>query len=283
MTAAGASTATVEALRARLNLLAVLPNLEDVVRDDPEMHALVGDERLTVQFVVARGPRAYVRLAGGVCTVGQGAPPKDGAPSVVLAFTGPGHLNKMFDGKAQPVPVWGLNHLRFLQGPFTQLTERLSYYLTPSPELLAHAGYLRMNTQLTLNTAAFAVPQLVAADPDCRALRHALGDGVIVLKVLPGGPAVSLDVSVAGIRPVKGELPGASATVLLPDLQVASDFLNGKLDTFTAVAGGLIQIWGQIAMVDALALVLDRIPRYLAPVEPALAARPDAAPAAKMG
>ena len=141
-----------------------------------------------------------------------------------------------------------------------------------------------MNTQLTLNTAAFAVPQLVAADPDCRALRHALGNGVIVLKVLPGGPAVSLDVSAAGVSAVKDELPGASATVLLPDLQVASDFLNGKLDTFDgAVAGGLIQIWGQIAMVDALALVLDRIPRYLAPVEPALAGPPGgAAPAAKM-
>jgi hypothetical protein len=282
MTDAGASTATFEALRARLNLLAVLPNLEDVVRDDPEMRALVADERFTVKFVVARGPRAFVRFAGGGCTVGEGPPRKDDAPSVVLGFLSPSHLNKMFDGKAQPLPVWGLTHLRFLQGPLTELTERLTYYLTPSDELLAHPGYLRMNTQLTLNTAAFAVPLLVAADADCRALRHALGSGVIVLKVLPDGPAVSLDVSAAGIRPVKGELPGASATVLLPDLQVASDFLNGKLDTFTAVAGGLIQIWGQIAMVDALALVLDRIPKYLTPAESA-APRSEAAAAAGMG
>ena len=56
-------------IRARLNLLAVLPNLEDVVRDDPEMRALVSAARLTIRFSVAGGPSINVRFAGGVCTV----------------------------------------------------------------------------------------------------------------------------------------------------------------------------------------------------------------------
>jgi hypothetical protein len=255
-----------EAVKARLNLLAVLPNLEDLVRDDPEMHALVADARITVRFVVTRGPKAFARLADGACTVGEGEPPEaDKMPSVVLAFASPAHLNRMFDGKAQPIPVWGLNHLKFLQGPFTELTERLAYYLSPTDELLAHPAYLAMNTRLTLNTAAFAVPQLLDGDPDCRALRHALGTGTIGLRVLGGGPAVSLLVSQAAVTPVKGEHPDPSALVELPDLQTANDFLNGRLDTFTAVAGGLIGIWGRIEMVDALALVLDRVPKYLTP------------------
>ena len=47
------------------------------------------------------------------------------------------------------------------------------------------------------------------------------------------------------------------------DLQTANAFLHGKLDTFAAVARGDIEIWGQIPKVDALALVLERIPVYL--------------------
>jgi len=67
------------------------------------------------------------------------------------------------------------------------------------------------------------------------------------------------------VIPVKGELPHPSALVLLRDLPMASAFLNGKLDTFVAAVTGDVQIWGQIDKVDALALVLDRIPKYLNP------------------
>ena len=89
-----------------------------------------------------------------------------------------------------------------------------------------------MNTLLTLNTAAFAVPVLLGHDPECVPLRHGLSHGTIVLKVLPDGPAVSLVCGASGVLPVKGELPHPSALVLLRDLQTANDFLNGKLDTF---------------------------------------------------
>ena len=62
-----------EDVRARLNLFAVLPNLEDVVREDPEMRALVADVRLSVRFIVAGGPSTTVRFAGGACAVGPQA------------------------------------------------------------------------------------------------------------------------------------------------------------------------------------------------------------------
>ncbi len=259
------AAASFAAVKARLNLLAVLPNLEDVVRDDAEMRALMSDARITVRFVVARGPTAYVRLFEGACAVREGSPGTDTATSpVVLFFASPAHLNRMFDGSGNPVPVWGFNHLGFLKGPFTELTDRMAYYLKPTDELLAHDGYLAMNTKLTLNTAAFAVPQLLEGDPDCAALRHAIADGTVVLKVLPDGPAVSLVFGSAGARAAKGELSSPDALVLLPDLRVANAFLNGKLDTFAAVAKGDVQVWGRVDMVDALALVLDRVPRYLA-------------------
>lgn len=285
-------------VRARLNLLAVLPSLEDVVRDDPEMRALVSAARLTIRFSVAGGPSISVRFAGGVCTVGpdHGPPPVaaggpageagpaaagaagPGAaggpgPTVRLVFTSASHLNRMFDGASQPIPLWGFNHLGFLKNEFTELSDRMAYYLTPSEELLEHPGYLAMNTLLTLNTAAFAVPVLLGHDPDCIPLRHGLTQGTVVIKVLPNGPAVSLVCGASGVIPVKGELPHPSALVLLRDLPTASAFLKGKLDTFAAAVTGDVQIWGRIGMVDTLGLVLDRVPKYLTPAaEPAATA-----------
>ena len=266
-----------EDVRARLNLFAVLPNLEDVVRDDPEMRTLVADARVTVRFTVAGGPGTAVRFSGGVCTVGP-PPRRDEAggaggsgaaggsgPSVRLAFTSSSHLNKMFDGKGQPIPVWGFTQLGFLTKQFTALTDRMAYYLTPTDELLEHPGYLAMNTLLTLNTAAFAVPVLLGHDPECVPLRHGLSQGTIVIKVLPDGPAVSLVCGASGVLPVKGELTHPSALVLLKDLRTANDFLAGKLDTFVAAVTGDVQIRGRIAMVDTLALVLDRVGKYLQP------------------
>ena len=263
-------------IRARLNLLAVLPNLEDVVRDDPEMRALVSAARLTIRFSVAGGLSTSVRFADGVCTVGPdpgpGAPGGPG-PTVRLVFTSASHLNKMFDGASQPIPLWGFNHLGFLKNEFTELSDRMAYYLTPSEELLEHPGYLAMNTLLTLNTAAFAVPVLLGYDPDCIPLRHGLTQGTVVIKVLPDGPAVSLVCGASGVIPVKGELPHPSALVLLRDLPTASAFLGGKLDTFAAAVTGDVQIWGRIGMVDTLGLVLDRVPKYLTPAaEPAATA-----------
>ena len=171
----------------------------------------------------------------------------------------------MFDGTGSPIPLWGFTRLGFLKHEFTELSDRMAYYLAPTDELLAHPGYLAMNTQLTLNTAAFAVPVLLGHDPDCMPLRHGLTHGTIVIKVLPDGPAVSLVCGASGVLPVKGALSHPSALVLLRDLPTASAFLNGKLDTFAAAVTGEVQIWGRIGMVDSLALVLDRVGKYLTP------------------
>jgi hypothetical protein len=320
-----------EAVRARLNLLAVLPNLEDVVRYDPEAADLVKGARITIQFVVAGGPRAFVRIAGGACTVSPGMAPgvqpmrmvrgargasgrdwpaASGAgasagasgglssvasagaganvgagasagwgssgtatsagaadakeATVVLGFASCAHLNKMFDGKGNPVPLWGFTKIGFLTGTFTKLTERMAYFLKPTDELLADPDYLALNTRLTLNTAAFAVPVLLEHDPDCRHLRHALNDGTIGIKVLPDGPSVGLHLGLSGVWAEKGELADPSGLILMRDLPTASAYLNGKLDTFSAATKGEVQIWGQIGKIEAVGLVLDRVPKYLA-------------------
>ena len=44
---------------------------------------------------------------------------------------------------------------------------------------------------------------------------------------------------------------------------IAGRFLNGRLDLFQALTVGDIRIGGQMPMLDAISLILDRIPLYL--------------------
>jgi len=208
-----------EAVRARLNLLAVLPNLEDVVRYDPEAADLVKGARITIQFVVAGGPRAFVRIAGGACTVSPGmapgvqpmrmvrgargasgrdwpaasgggasagasgglssvASPSAGASTigaegakeatVVLGFASCAHLNKMFDGKGNPVPLWGFTKIGFLTGTFTKLTERMAYFLKPTDD-----GKTRLIERFRAKTPGNAPANVV--------LGEIMGTGIVLM------------------------------------------------------------------------------------------------------
>jgi hypothetical protein len=71
-------------VRSNLHLYAVLKNLEDVVKYDPEMNALALNWNLSIQFIVRKGPRAYVEFKNGMCTVAAG---KIKRPSIVLFFS----------------------------------------------------------------------------------------------------------------------------------------------------------------------------------------------------
>ena len=61
--------AEVALVKAHLNLYAVLPNLEDLIRHDPEAAALARKWNTRVQFSVRDGPAACVEFTGGACRV----------------------------------------------------------------------------------------------------------------------------------------------------------------------------------------------------------------------
>jgi hypothetical protein len=251
-----------ELLLSRLNLYAVLQNLEDLVLLDTEMADLCRDWNISIEFIVSGGPRAFVAFEKGACRVGRGKPGRSG---VKLLFFSPRHLNRMFEKKTQPVILKGFTKIGFLTRDFSRLTERMEHYLAPSDALLADPGYLSINTRLTLNTAAFAVAELVELDPICAKLAAEIPDGAVLMKVLPGGPCVTLEFSGKKARAYKGEPGKFMAAMLMRDIPAANAFLNQKSDAFSAIAAGDVSIWGRIPMLDSLALILDRVPMYLSP------------------
>ena len=249
-----------ELVKASLNLHAVLQNLEDLVAHDPEISALAKTWNVSIQFSVYNGPAAYIEFDNGTCRVGRGS---HSSPNVRLFFTSAAHLNRMMDGRGNPIPLKGFTRLGFLTKEFPQATDRLAYYLKPTDELLEDDHYLSLNTRMTLNTAAFAVKELAMYDPISRMNAAHIQDGTVLMKILPEGPAVHLVFSEGEIEVFKGDVEKPTAMLLLKDFDVANRFLNGKIDVFTAIAAGDVIIRGQTPMLDSLGLILDRIPEFL--------------------
>lgn len=249
-----------QSVKACLNLYAVLKNLEDLAAYDPETAAMVREWDISIQFSVLAGPRAWILFKDGACRVGRG---DHQGPDVRLFFTTAGHLNKMMDGKGVPIPLKGFNRLGFLSKEFAVVTKRLEYFLKPTDALLADQDYLAMNTRLSLNTAAYAVREIGLHDDIGKLVAKRVPEGAVVMKILPDGPAVHIRFKDGDIEAAGGETDHPKALMLMRDMAVANAFINNKIDSFSAIASGAVSIRGQIPMLDALSLMLDRIPIYL--------------------
>jgi hypothetical protein len=248
-------------IKACLNLHAVLQNLEDLVNLDGQMAQLIRDWELTIDFVVRHGPSAFLEFKNGTCRHGPTAHER---PTVRLYFTSAEHLNRMFDGKATPIPLKGFLRLGFLKRGFSQLTDRLTYYLRPELAKPGDENYLKLNTILTLQTALYAVKVLAMLEPTSKKIAAHIPAGALQVEVLPVGPCLHLVFDKGGVSVAKGAAKRPMAKMTFKDYRVVNALLTGKLDGFLAVANGDVVLLGQLPMVDNLNLILDRVPRYLA-------------------
>jgi hypothetical protein len=249
-------------IKANLNLYAVLQNLDDLLRLDPDAAARAKDWCETIQFSVLGGPEAYLEFKDGACTHGRG---KHGSPTISLYFATPWHLNQMFDGKAiPPVPLKGFRKLGFLSKEFTPLTKRLEYFLKPNDERLSKADYRKLNTIMTFHTALFAVGELAQWEPVSKQLAAHMGTGVLQMSVLPDGPHVSIEFGGNAVSVKKGEAANPRARMAFRDVDVANALLNNKVDGFQAVVQSDVTLKGYLPMLENINLILDRVHLYLA-------------------
>ncbi len=247
-------------IKANLNLYAVLKNLEDLCEFDRDMKKLISSWDISIQFTVRKGPRAWVRFRDGTCSVSRS---KMNNPSIILFFTSPAHLNRMFDGKGNPIPLKGFTKLPFLSREFSKLTDRLSFYLKPTDDLIKDKGYFEMNTRLTLNTAAFALPEIAESDPTGLKIASKIPDGTVEMKILPRFHGVHIVFHNGRAIASKGSGENLMALMEMKNLSVAGDFLNGRSDPFTAIASGDVSIRGIVPMLDSMSMLLDRVQHYL--------------------
>lgn len=247
-------------IKAGINLYAVLKNLEDLIALDEECRNVIRGKNISIQFLVKHGPTAWINFENETCQVGQGV--LKGA-KVKLWFKSPEHLNKMFDGDANPIPLKGFTKLGFLTKDFPKITDKLEYYLKPEEVENPTEKYIAINTRFTLTVAAFALPEIAKYNKKAKITASHIPNGKIQLRVLPNDPAVFLTINNGEIIATKGTTSKPDAIMEMKDMQTANDFLNGKSNPFLAIASGDVIIWGITPMLDNLSLILDKVQKYV--------------------
>jgi hypothetical protein len=169
----------------------------------------------------------------------------------------------MFDGKAMPGIKKGLSRVKFLQNNFTKLTERLAYYLKPTPELLKDENYFKINTCLTFHTAFFALAQIANNDGVGKMNAHSVPDGIINI-VVRDGPAVNITVDKTHRFTARtGAASNPRAQMVFSGLNKAAGVLGGQVDFYTAVGREYLTIGGFIPMIDNASRILMQVAAYL--------------------
>lgn len=130
-----------------------------------------------------KGPVVSVRFKDENCEVKRG---KFDKTEVVLFFMSEAHLNKMFEGNANPIPLKGFTKLGFLDKEFSKVIDKLEFYLKPTPELFADPEYLNINTIFNLTTAINALPVVMEFDLKAKLTGSHLIKGSLFINVENG-------------------------------------------------------------------------------------------------
>jgi hypothetical protein len=249
-----------ELTMANINLYAVLRNLEDLCSLDSKSKSLIADRDLDIQFTVKNGPAALLSFHNGKCSFKKGS----GKSDIKLYFPSPSHLNRMFEGKANPIPLKGFTKIGFLKNEFSELTDRLTYFLRPTDELLQDPDYFKLNTILTAHTVFFALAEIGNSDRIGRMNAARMPDGIICISVLKDGFSLYLNAQKGRLTATRDCVSASPRAIMsFADMETTNSMLNGRTDAYTCIADGTVMLKGFVPMLDTLNKLLALVPAYL--------------------
>lgn len=245
--------------KAKINLFAVLRNMQDLCEMDKVAEDLIKDVNLGVQFIVPKVGKGTLTFKDGRCAFERG----NAKAALKLWFLSPEHFNKLIDGE-KTIPLF-VNAFKvgFLLNEFSKLADRLSHFLKPTDELLRDEEYFRINTYLTAYAAFFALCEIGNSDEKGIANASRIPDGDIQLAV-EGGPSMTISIDKEHKMSARiGTTSDPRAKMTFGSLEVANDILNGKSDIFSNLGSGKFVINGYLPMLDNLSKLLSLVGFYL--------------------
>ncbi len=248
------------AVLARCNLLAILGAIPHLLALDPEAAAIVDGQNLRIGFIIKGGPSATLSFEAGSAEMKKGTKGAD----IKLFFSSPDKFNAMIDGTGKPLPISGFQHIGFLLGPFTRLTDRLSAYLRPTPESLEDPVFFERSTTLMLYVIGRAIVQLGNHDEVGRFSASNITDGKIRLCI---GENLAVAIHAKSHHLLFNANPtpdGITSEMSFADIHVARDLFDGRINAIAAVGMGQVRVGGMISQVDNINRILDRVSLYLA-------------------
>jgi hypothetical protein len=264
---------------AYINMYGILGALEDLCRFSKEAGELAGaggkPRSLTVGFTVKQGPAMTLCFSGGLCASQIGEGPCD----IKLPFGSCEKFNGLIDGTLTPIPSKGFTRIGFLTKNFTGLTKILETYLRPDPAALKDPDFFRASTTIMFFLIAQALVQIGNHDEIGRFSASNLPDGTVLLSIAGG-------LAPPEARSGDGRQPGAlSAAITVRDhrlslsrtipeqyhavmefgsMALARQLFDGQVSAIGCIGQGLINLRGNIGILDNINRILDRVALYLA-------------------
>ena len=245
---------------ARCNLFAVLGAIPHLLRLDPIAAELVKGKNLKIGFSVKNGPKATLILKDGAAEMVKGTEEYD----IKLWFPSAAKFNALIDGKGTPIPVSGFQHIGFLLKGFTKLTDRLSSYLRPDPEMLKDPVFFNCSTTLMLYVIGRAIVQIGNHDKVGTFSASNITDGKILLGI---GDSLSVAIHAKDHHLMFNASPndcGITSRMVFDSMTTARDLFDGRINAIAAVGMGQVCISGMVSQVDNINRILDRVAIYLA-------------------
>ncbi len=245
---------------ARCNLFAILGAIPHLLAIDPAAAALVAGKNIKIGFSIRDTTSATLAFENGRASMYK----ETKGCSIKLYFSSPEKFNAMIDGTGKPLPVSGFQHIGFLTGEFTALTDILSGYLRPTPDKLEDPVFFARSTTLMLYVIGRAIVQIGNHDKVGRFSASSITDGKIKLSI---GDDLAVAIHAKKHHLMFNATPnreGVTSFMSFADLHVARDLFDGRINAIAAVGMGQVRVGGMISQVDNINRILDRVSLYLA-------------------
>lgn len=246
---------------AYVNMYGVLATLENLCElDNAAKEIIAGIKRpVALCFDVKGGPCCTFRFDKNGCKMNDGS---DGC-TCKMNFSSPEKFNNMINSGKPGIPAKGIiSLLKFLTGPFTKLTDRLTVLLRPDEESLKNREFFEESTLLTMYTVAGAISALANSDSIAGISAESTVDGDIYVGIKDKA-AVTIRVKNHRFQTVKSESKNPRAIMEFSDIDLAYGLFNGKVSTINEMCRGNIRLSGMLSMVDNVNRILDRVAVYL--------------------
>lgn len=246
---------------AYVNMYGALGALENLCKLDGKAREILSGLKKPVSlcFDVKGGPCRTFHFNGEGCKITEGS---DGC-TCKMNFSSPEKFNLLVSDGKPGLPAKGIvTLLKFLIGPFTALTDRLSEVLRPSEEAMRDRAFFEENTILTMYVIAGAISALANNDCIAKISAENTPDGDVLLGIKDKA-AVTLHIENHRFTTVKAACEKPRAIMEFADVELANGLFAGKVSTVNEMCKGNIRLAGVLSMVDNINRILDRVALYL--------------------
>ncbi|MDE0820191.1 MAG: hypothetical protein OSA95_03665 [Opitutales bacterium] len=246
----------------RLHLYAVLPALDDLLKNTTEAKKILGERSFSISVSIHNGPKAILSFKDGRCLVNETRPQNDG---IHFFFRSPDHLNRLMQGR--PV-LPAIEFTTFQPGNlivFLRLLNLLRKYLRPRDLPARDAQFRANHVRLLLGIAFFGLKQLAEHEEASRRRILETPYGLALFSIENENLAAWASWDGVDILAGKGEPEHKSPDVIITfkDATIAYQALTEKLDPMASIGLHLIQTRGLLPLADGLSFIIERIPRFL--------------------